>query len=166
MQSSERINTRFFGQVENLDIFYIKLPSHIFRSCDYNNNNVESMANSIRQHGLLQPLVVRTKDDNYFEIVAGLYSVFSLQIFCTGRKSLCQDGHLNYIQKLRSGDNVENIQRDSLSPLDEAKALKMYVLDKGWGSVAQLSSKIGKSPSYITKRIGLLVLPPYLYKSQ
>ena len=36
---------RFFGQVENLDIFDIKLSSHIFRSCDYNNNNVESMAN-------------------------------------------------------------------------------------------------------------------------
>ena len=41
----------------------------------------------------------------------------------------------------------------------------MYVLDKGWGSVAQLSSKIGKSPSYITKRIGLLVLPPDVQKS-
>ena len=41
----------------------------------------------------------------------------------------------------------------------------MYVLDKGWGSVAQLSSRIGKSPSYITKRIGLLVLPPDVQKS-
>ncbi len=54
---------------------------------------------------------------------------------------------------------VENIQRESLTPLEEANSFKIYVIDKGWGSIAELSSKIEKSSSYITKRIALLGLP-------
>jgi ParB family chromosome partitioning protein len=51
------------------------------------------------------------------------------------------------------------MERKSITPLDEAKAFKRYCFDNGWGSVTDLSSKIGKSPSYITKRMALLELP-------
>ena len=51
---------------------------------------------------------------------------------------------------------IENIHRKSISPLDEARAYKKYVFDNGWGSVSELASKIGKSSSYITKRMALL----------
>ena len=54
---------------------------------------------------------------------------------------------------------VENIQRQTLSVIEEAEAFKVYVADFGWGSVSELARKIGKSPSYITKRINLLDLP-------
>jgi ParB family chromosome partitioning protein len=54
---------------------------------------------------------------------------------------------------------IENIQRKSLTPLEEATAFKTYVSDNGWGSIADLASKIGKSTSYITKHIALLNLP-------
>jgi ParB family transcriptional regulator, chromosome partitioning protein len=53
---------------------------------------------------------------------------------------------------------IENIQRKTISPLDEANAFKAYVSDFGWGGVSDLASKIGKSLSYITKRIRLLNL--------
>jgi ParB family chromosome partitioning protein len=55
---------------------------------------------------------------------------------------------------------IENIQREKLNPIDEARAFKIYISDFGWGGVSELARKIGKSPSYITKRIELLDLPP------
>ena len=67
MQSFDQSSANFFGEIENINILSLKIPSHNF--CTFDDNIIESMANSIRQHGLLQPLVVRTKDD-HFEIVA------------------------------------------------------------------------------------------------
>jgi ParB family transcriptional regulator, chromosome partitioning protein len=60
---------------------------------------------------------------------------------------------------------IENIQRKTISPLDEATAFKAYVCDFGWGGVSDLASKIGKSLSYITKRIKLLNLPSDVLES-
>jgi ParB family transcriptional regulator, chromosome partitioning protein len=54
---------------------------------------------------------------------------------------------------------IENIQRQTMNPVDEANAFKKYVTDFGWGGVSQLAAKLGKSPSYVTKRIRLLNLP-------
>jgi len=55
---------------------------------------------------------------------------------------------------------IENIQRKTLYPMEEARAFKKYVYEFGWGGASELSKKIGKSVSYITKKIRLLDLPP------
>jgi ParB family chromosome partitioning protein len=60
---------------------------------------------------------------------------------------------------------VENIQRQTLSAVEEAEAFKIYVADFGYGGISELARKIGKSPSYITKRIHLLDLPPTVIES-
>ena len=60
---------------------------------------------------------------------------------------------------------MENIQRSTLNPLDEGKAFELYVSQFGWGGVSDLASKIGKSVSYVTKRISLLTLPPDVINS-
>lgn len=54
---------------------------------------------------------------------------------------------------------IENMHRASLEPIDEANAFKKYVLDLGWGGISELASKLGRSHSYIIKRIMLLNLP-------
>ncbi len=54
---------------------------------------------------------------------------------------------------------VENIQRKTLSVIEEAEAFKAYVADFGWGGISELAKRVGKSPSYITKRIKLLNMP-------
>lgn len=151
---SSHTSDRYFGEVENLNILNIKLPPHNFRTFD--NNHIESMANSIKQHGLLQPIVVRTKDD-YFEVVAGCTRYLACKSL-NWKKIPCHIVHLNDVQTFEV-TLVENIQRESLTPLEEANAFNIYISDKGWGSIAKLSSKIGKSSSYITKRIALLELP-------
>ncbi|MDQ2684897.1 MAG: ParB N-terminal domain-containing protein, partial [Thermoproteota archaeon] len=60
--------SRLFGEIENIQVTDIHLPSTNLRIS--NVLNIEVIANSIRQHGLLHPIIVKPKS-NYFEIVAG-----------------------------------------------------------------------------------------------
>jgi ParB family chromosome partitioning protein len=154
MLSMERKSDRYFGDIENLDIDEIRLPTFRFRVV--NDIEIKKMADSIRQHGLLQPIVVRPKEEGFFEVVAGC-TRFSACLSLHWRKIPCHIIHLNEMQTFEA-TLIENIHRKSISPLDEARAYKKYVLDNGWGSVSELASKIGKSSSYITKRMALLDL--------
>ena len=146
--------SRLFGEIENILIANIRVPSNNLRIS--NSLNIEKIANSIRQHGLLQPLVVKPRSD-HFEIVAG-YRRFLACKSLHWKKIPCHIVNLDDMQTFEVA-MVENIRRKSFTPLEEANAFKIYVSDKGWGGVTELSNKIGRSPSSIIRRIGLLDLP-------
>ena len=143
-----------FGEIENILIANICVPSNNLRIS--NRLNIEKIANSIRQHGLLQPLVVKPRSD-HFEIVAG-YRRFLACKSLHWKKIPCHIVNLDDMQTFEVA-MVENIRRKSFTPLEEANAFKIYVSDKGWGGVTELSNKIGRSQSSIIRRIGLLDLP-------
>ncbi len=146
--------SRLFGEIENILIVNIRVPSNNLRIS--NSLNIEKIANSIRQHGLLQPLVVKPRSE-HFEIVAG-YRRFLACKSLHWKKIPCHIVNLDDMQTFEVA-MVENIRRKSFTPLEEANAFKIYVSDKGWGGVTDLSNKIGRSQSSIIRRIGLLDLP-------
>src|SRR5215469_9218840 len=146
------------GFIGDIDISKIK-QSKNFRQMV---GDTDELARSIKEKGLLQPILVRTMD-GYFEVVAGN------RRFCAckalgWKKIACHIVELADKQAFEIS-LIENIQRKTISPLDEATAFKAYVSDFGWGGVSELASKIGKSSSYITKRIKLLNLPPDVLES-
>ncbi len=147
-------SSRFFGVIEDLNISDIILSPYNLRVSTI--VEVKEMADSIREHGLMQPIVVRPKEKQ-FEIIAGCRRYLACKSL-GWKKITCHVVLLNDIQTFEVS-LIENIQRKSLTPLEEANAFRTYVCDNGWGSIADLASKIGKSSSYITKRIGLLNLP-------
>ena len=57
---------------------------------------------------------------------------------------------------------VENLQRKNLNPIEEARAFKRYVDERGYGAVSELAIRIGKSEPYVSKRLALLELPGHL----
>jgi ParB family transcriptional regulator, chromosome partitioning protein len=124
--------------------------------------DTEELARSIEEKGLLQPILVRTLD-GYFEIVAGNRRYCACKSL-GWKKIACHIIELDDRQAFEVSI-IENIQRMTLSPLDEATAFKSYVTDFGWGGVTDLASRIGKSMSYITKRIKLLNLPSDVLES-
>jgi ParB family transcriptional regulator, chromosome partitioning protein len=141
------------GVTQDISIFRIKTSTLCRPSLD---DNISDLGNSIEQHGLLQPIVVRFKGEDW-EIVAG-----------NRRFAACKslDWRLIACHIIELDDRsafevslIENIARKCLNAIDEARAFKKYVLDYEWASVTDLSTKIGKSPSYITKRVRLLNLP-------
>jgi ParB family chromosome partitioning protein len=142
------------GIIENIDIHRIKHRPDFYRSASL---RIEELATSIKTKGLLQPIIVRTKGD-YFEIVAGNRRYLACKTLAW-RKIICHVVDLDDKEAFEIS-LVENIQRKALNPMDEALAFKSYVHDFGWGGISDLAVKIGKSVSYVDKRIRLLDLPP------
>ncbi|HET8855917.1 MAG TPA: ParB/RepB/Spo0J family partition protein [Nitrososphaeraceae archaeon] len=121
----------------------------------------ESLVTSIREHGLIQPILIRPLS-NGFEIVAG-----------HRRYQACKSLRWRFIPcKIREMTDKqafeiqlsENIQRKSMDPIEEAEAFRRYVMDFGWGGVSDLANKIGKSEEYVSHRIQLLKLPEEIKK--
>jgi len=54
---------------------------------------------------------------------------------------------------------IENVQRNTLDPIEEGLAFKEYVSHAGWGGVSELAQKLSKSASYISRRMRLIELP-------
>ncbi len=125
--------------------------------------NVDELIDSIRHRGLLQPIVVRGSEDQYYQIIAGNRRYEACKRLCW-RKITCNIVELDDKESFELA-LIENIQREKLNPVDEARAFKIYISDFGWGGVSELARKIGKSPSYVTKRIELLDLPQELIQS-
>lgn len=119
-------------------------------------NEDETLHISIREHGLLQPILIRPISHG-FEIVAGhrrFHACRSLRwrfIPCKIREM--SDKQAYEIQL------TENMQRKAMDPVEEAEAFRRYVMDFGWGGVSELAQKIGKSEEYVSHRIQLLKLP-------
>jgi ParB family transcriptional regulator, chromosome partitioning protein len=117
----------------------------------------ETLTNSIREHGLLQPILVRPLSHG-FEIVAG-HRRFQTCRSLRWRFISCKIREMTDKQAFEI-QLTENIQRKSMDPIEEAEAFRRYVVDFGWGGVSELAKKIGKSEEYVSHRIQLLKLSP------
>ncbi len=119
--------------------------------------SLSELSHSIKNVGLLEPIIVRPIQDGY-EIISGhrRYEAFKLlgmtRITC---HIVDVDDKEAYEMSL-----IENIQQKSINPLDEASAFKKYVHTFGWGGESDLAKRIGKSQEYVSRRIRLLQLPP------
>ena len=142
------------GSVEDINLSEIVLPPSLLRS---NLNGVEELAESIKNVGLLQPIIVRVNDAHRFEIVAG-YRRFNACKKIGWRKITCHVVELDDKTAFEVS-LIENVQRQTLNPIEEGLAFRNYVNKFGWGGVSDLAEKISKSPGYVSKRIGLVELP-------
>lgn len=128
---------------------------------------MEDLKRSIIEKGLLHPIVVRVKNRSWYEVVAGNRR---LEAFRSLGRSIIPC----IITKLNDQDAfevmiTENIQRETLSPLEEARAFYSYVGPKekncyGYGKVSELAKRIGKSQEYVSNRMRLLRLPEKLLR--
>jgi ParB family chromosome partitioning protein len=143
------------GIIENIDIRNIKEPPDYYRSIS--SSDLNELVSSIMQKGLLQPITVRSAGE-YFQVVAGNRRLHACKAL-GWRKIVCHIVELNDKEAFEVS-LIENIQRKSLSPLDEARSFDAYIREFGWGGVTDLAKKIGKSTSYVDKRLRLLDLPP------
>src|SRR5918911_2900761 len=115
-----------------------------------------ALANSIREHGLLQPILIRPFGQS-FEIVAGNRR-FQACRSLRWRSMPCRIREFSDKQAYEL-QLTENIQRKSMDPIEEAEAFRRYVIDFGWGGVTELARKLAMSEEYVSHHMQLLKLP-------
>lgn len=127
----------------------------------FNEEKIEELAASIREHGIIQPIVVRKKSRGY-EIVAGerrwraAIKAELSQVPCLIRNL---DDEQNMLIAI-----IENMQREDLNPIEEAEGLRQMTETFGM-TQEQVSRSVGKSRPYITNSMRLLKLPEHIRES-
>ncbi|MCS7191385.1 MAG: ParB/RepB/Spo0J family partition protein [Armatimonadetes bacterium] len=160
------IPTSFEGEattsetVANLPINSIR-PNPFQPRQKFSDDELETLALSIKMHGLLQPILVRPKEDGY-ELVAGERRWRAAQ-----RAGLSE---IPAIVRTCSDDEllalalIENLQREDLNPIDEAQAYKTLMEKFGLTQEA-IAERIGKSRAAIANSVRLLNLPETIKQS-
>ncbi len=117
---------------------------------------LQELAASIREHGVLQPILVRPLGNNQYQLVAGerrwrASKAAGLESIPALVEELDDDTALEI-------SIIENLQREDLSPLDEAAMYERMVTDHGY-SVRKLAQKLGKDKGYLENRLRLADAP-------
>ena len=124
----------------------------------FDEEKIQDLANSILEHGVIQPIVLRKKDAGY-EIVAGerrwraAIKAGLSEVPCLIREL---DDEQNMLLAI-----IENMQREDLNPIEEAEGLNQMIVTYGM-TQEQVSKSVGKSRPYITNSLRLLKLPEYV----
>ena len=142
------------GGLKNINISEISANTNQPRK-NFKINNLEDLAKSIKSQGVLQPIVVRKININSFEIIAGERRWRAAQLAGVHQiPALIKEMSDEQVQEAAL---IENIQRENLNAVEEARAYKL-ILDYKNSDYEKLSKSIGKSKSHISNMIRLLEL--------
>ena len=120
----------------------------------FNEDRLNELAESIKQHGIVEPLIVVKKDD-YYEIVAGERRFRAAMIAgLTEVPVVIKDYSTEQIVEIAL---IENIQREDLNPIEEAKAYQQLI-DEFSLKQDEVADKVSKSRTAITNALRLLKL--------
>ena len=122
---------------------------------NFKKEELQELANSIRSQGILQPIVVRLVKNNQYEIIAGERRWRGAQIAGIHEiPALIKNMSDETVQEVAL---IENIQRENLNAVEEARAYKVILNNKNT-DYEKLSQSVGKSKSHISNMIRLLEL--------
>ena len=143
----------FEKKVVELDVNDI-LPNRFQPRIKFNEDSINELCDSIREHGVIQPIVVRKMGDK-FEIIAGERR-FKASLLA-GKMTIPA-----VVTELNDKDSaevalIENVQRRDLTPIEEAISYKK-ILDMGYLTQEDLAIKLGKTQSTVANKLRLLNL--------
>ena len=158
--SSEDVAVQDLRSLRHMPIDLLKASPNNPRK-SFAEQELEDLAKSIREKGLLQPIVVRPIADGNYEIVAGE------RRWRAAQRAGIHDVPV-LIKELSDGEAleialIENIQRSDLNPLEEARAYSL-LLEQFKYTQQQLGDSIGKSRSHVANTLRLMNLPETVRK--
>lgn len=125
---------------------------------EFSEEKIQELAQSIKENGLIQPIIVRKSPVLGYEILAGerryraSIAAGLSEVPVIVKQLSDQDMMLHSI--------IENLQRENLNPIEEARAYQSLI-DKGF-THTEIAEKMGKSRPYITNLVRLLGLPKHI----
>ncbi len=124
---------------------------------EFDEQSLKELSDSIKKYGIIQPIVVTALSKGGYEIVAGERRLKAAKMAGLSKVPVVIRKKTEDLEKLEVA-LVENIQRENLSPLDEARAFRQLADEFGL-SHEEIAAKVGKSRPVVTNRIRLLSLP-------
>ncbi|MBN1778775.1 MAG: ParB/RepB/Spo0J family partition protein [Candidatus Buchananbacteria bacterium] len=145
--------------VQQIDVDAIETNPHQPRT-EFNHDALEELTNSIKEHGILQPLIL-TKIDGGYQLVAGERRL-------RAAKMLDLETVPAIVREIKDQQKlelalVENIQRQDLNPIEEAISYQR-LMDEFSLTQDQVAKKVGKSRTVVTNLLRLLNLPTEVQK--
>lgn len=131
------------------------IPGPMQPRTHFDEGSLEGLADSIRSHGIVQPLLVRRQGERY-ELVAGERRWRAARLAGLSKVPVVIKDVPD--QDLLEIALIENIQRENLNPIEEAQAYKRLIENVGLTQEA-LAARVGRDRSYITNYLRLLKLP-------
>ncbi len=148
------------NSIQEIDIIKIIPNPHQPRN-NFDQEKLEDLAASIKEHGIIQPITVSFKEGQ-FEIIAGERRFEAAKL--AGLKTVpVIVKEVSEQQKLELAI-IENIQRHDLNPVEEAKSYLKLAQDFDLNQ-EEIASKVGKSRSVVANKIRLLKLPVEIQKA-
>ena len=143
-------------ELREIDINRI-LPNTQQPRKNFDEDSLNELADSIRAHGVIQPIVVQPLPDSFFQIIAGERRWRASQ-----RAGLLRMPAV--IREVGAESSleialIENLQREDLNPIEEAQAFEKLIVDLGL-TQEEVANRVGKSRATITNTLRLLRLPP------
>jgi len=158
LHAFEPINLKNIPQsFEAFDLYLSQLePDKNQSRKDFNENTLEELASSIRQYGVIQPILVRETDkDKKYQIIAGERRWRATKL--AGLEKIpAIIKEYNTVNRMAVA-LIENIQRENLNPLEEAHAIQS-LLEECYMTHSQVAESVGKSRTTITNLLRLLTI--------
>lgn len=126
----------------------------------FDKDALNELAESIKENGVIEPIIVKKSIKGY-DVIAGERRLKASKI--AGKKTIPAIIRQLTDEKMAEIALLENLQRENLNPLEEAKAYKSLI-DKLGLTQEQLAKKVSKSRSHVTNMLGLLRLPSEVQK--
>lgn len=122
----------------------------------FDDEKLNELANSIKEHGIFQPIIVKKSSIKGYEIIAGERRVKACKLIgITKVPAIVRDFSDDQMMEIAL---LENLQRENLNSIEEAMAYKNLIVKMGI-TQEELANRLGKSRSHITNMLGLLNLP-------
>jgi ParB family chromosome partitioning protein len=142
------------GRIASISISEIQ-PNPVQPRTVFDSAHLEELSNSIKTHGIIQPLLVRRKDAQY-ELIAGERRLRAAKLAGLTEVPVIVQDHAD--DQLLELALIENIQREDLNPIETAEALHRLQTQMGL-SHEEIAARTGKDRTTITNLIRLLKLP-------
>lgn len=143
------------GEVEHLPVEHI-MPNRYQPRKEFAESELTELADSVKQNGLLQPVLVRRKGDGLYELIAGERRLRAAKL--AGLKSIPAVVRNTSDEQTMELALVENLQRKDLNPMEAARAYHRLVNEFGLTQDA-VAQRIGKDRSSIANVVRLVNLP-------
>lgn len=129
----------------------------------FNEEKLRELADSIREHGIIQPLVVVARPDGQYEIVVGERRFRAAKLAGLGKIPVFVNPNISDEAKLELA-LIENIQRADLNPIEEARAFQR-LHEEFRLQLTEIAKKVGKNISTVSNLMRLLTLPAEIQRA-